>query len=78
MKKFVVAILSYFDNENKMFLIEAENSYEAVKKAMVENASEDYKKDEVKWQSEEDYPKDYDSLVETLYGADFSVGCIEI
>ena len=36
MKKYVVGILSMFENEVKLFKIEAVNKYEAVKKGMIE------------------------------------------
>lgn len=64
MKNYVVAVISFFDNAIKQFKIEAENEYEAVKKAMVEfTETEDGKKSELEYQNSEDYPK----TVEELY-----------
>jgi len=45
MKKYAVAVLSFFENENKVFIVEADNESEAMGKALVlfnENNDEDY------------------------------------
>lgn len=63
MKNYVVGISSIFDNDLKLFKIEADNKYEAVKKSMVEYwTNEEYKQREIKYQNSEYYPKDFDSL----------------
>lgn len=73
MKNYVVAIISFFDNEIKQFKIEAESEYEAVKKAMVEFTGDKYKQSEIDWQKSEDYPTDLKELSEVQSEMDFSV-----
>lgn len=47
MKNYAVGYLTFFENELKMFKIQADSEYEA-KKAMVEAAGkEEYKQDEI-------------------------------
>ena len=43
MKNYVVGILSMYENDLKLFKVEAENKYEALKKGMVDFTSEEYK-----------------------------------
>lgn len=62
MKKYVVAIISFFDNEIKQFKIEAESEYEAVKKGMIEFTSEEHRQSEIDYQNSEDYPKNIEEL----------------
>jgi len=62
MKKYIVAIISFFDNEIKQFKIEAESEYEAVKKGMIEFTSKDYRQSEIDYQNSEDYPKNIEEL----------------
>lgn len=78
MKNYVVGLISFFENDIKLLKITAESPYEAVKIGMVEVCSEEYKQDEINWQSSEDYPKDYDSLLEMLLNSDYEVEVIEI
>lgn len=62
MKKYVVAIISFFDNEIKQFKIEAESEYEAVKKGMIEFTSEEHRQSEIDYQNSEYYPKNIEEL----------------
>ena len=78
MKKYVVGYLSLFDYNLILHKVEAVNEYEAVKKTMVEICSEKYRQDEIDWQNSEEYPKDYDSLVELLINSDTFVEVTEI
>lgn len=79
MEKFVVGYLSFFENDLKLFSIQAESEYEAIKKAMIEACSEDkYKESEIEWQNSEDYPKDKDSLIELLYNSDVVINVLKI
>lgn len=78
-KTYVVALLSFFDNDIKQSLINAKSPYDAVKHAMLNFFdSEEAKKDELEWQSSEDYPKTYGKLVEYLSNSEFAVSVIEI
>ena len=64
MKNYVVAILSFFENEVRMFKIEAENEYEAIKKGMIEFCEdEESKQSEIDYQNSEDYPTKYSELM---------------
>jgi hypothetical protein len=74
MKKYVVGILSMFENNLKLFKIEAENEYEAVKKGMIDfNETEESKQFEKDWQNSDDYPKDYEGLYSVYEEVPFSV-----
>lgn len=75
MKNYVVAVISFFDNDIQQFKVEAENEYEAVKKGILYFTPEQYIQGEIDFQNSEDYPKDIEGL-ETLYNnaeLDFSV-----
>ena len=79
MKNYAVGYLTFFENELKMFKIQADSEYEAVKKVMVEAAGkEEYKQDEIDWQASEDYPGNLEDLIEMLYNSDVAVNVIEV
>jgi hypothetical protein len=79
MKNYAVGYLTFFENELKMFKIQAESEYEAIKKAMVESATkEEYKQDELEWQKSEKYPDNLEDLIEMLYNSDVVVNAIEV
>lgn len=74
MKNYVVAIISFFDNNIKQFNIVAENQYDAVKKGMIEFCDqEDYKQSEIDFQNSDDYPKTIEELDSVYDEMDFSV-----
>lgn len=78
-KKYVVAIMSYFNNEIRQYVIDAESNYEAVKLSMLRYwESEDGLNDEVDWQNHPDYPKTYEDLKVSLFNSDMNVSVIEI
>ena len=60
---YVVALISFFDNDIKQFLIRAENEFVAVKKAMVEFTDDKYKQEEIEFQQSEDYPKEIEDVL---------------
>jgi len=63
MKKYVVGILSLFDNELEQFKIAANNEYDAVKQAMLEFCKSDGERmGELEYQSLPDYPLDLEAL----------------
>jgi hypothetical protein len=79
MKNYAVGYLTFFENELKMFKVQAESEYEAIKKAMVEAATkEEYKQDELEWQASEKYPDNLEDLIEMLYNSDVAVNAIEV
>lgn len=79
MKNYAVGYLTFFENELKMFKVQAESEYEAIKKAMVEAATkEEYKQDEIEWQESEKYPDNLEDLIEMLYNSDVAVNAIEV
>lgn len=70
MKNYIVAILSFFDNDIKQFKITAKNEYEAVKKGMVQFCIDDEKdasEYEIAYQNLENYPKNIKELEEVYY-----------
>lgn len=62
MKKYVVALISFFDDEIKQFRVEADSPYEAVKKSMVELAVNEDNQSEIDFQNSEEYPKTIDEM----------------
>ena len=66
MKNYVVAVISFFENDINQFKVEAENEYEAVKKGVIAFTKEEYRQSEIDLQNSEDYPKDIEGL-EYLY-----------
>jgi hypothetical protein len=74
MKKYVVGILSMFENNLKLFKITAQDEYNAVKKAMVEfTDNAESKQHEIDWQNSEDYPIDLEGLYSVYEEVPFSV-----
>ena len=78
MKKYVVAVISFFDNDLKQFIIEAENEYEAAKKGLIEFTSEEHKASEIEHQNIEDYPKDIDELESYYIDCEIGINVIEV
>ena len=64
MKKYVVGILSMFDHDLKLFKIDAENKYEALKKGMVEYTSEEDRHYEIEFQNGEVCPPTFEGLTD--------------
>jgi hypothetical protein len=79
MKKYVCAILSFFDNDIKQFKIEADSEYEAAKKAILESFdNEDSKLSEMDFQNSADYPQDFKTLETMLHNGDTVISVIEV
>ena len=79
MKKYVCAILSFFDNDIKQFKIEAESEYEAAKKLIILSyTSEDSKRAEIEWQKDFEYPQDLESLESMLITGDTVISIMEV
>jgi len=74
MKKYVVGILSFFDNDLKLLKVDAISDFEAVKKAMIEFCdTEESKKYEKEYQESEDYPDTIEELERVYEEIPFSV-----
>jgi len=71
MKNYVVGILSMFENDLKLFKITAENEYEAIKKGMLEFSNND--ENEIEWQADENYPKDFTGLCSAYEDIPFNI-----
>lgn len=78
MKNYVVAIISFFENQIKQYPVSAENEYEALKIGLLNFTSEEYRADEVDFQKSEKYPKTLDELEKYLNNGDMSSNVIEI
>lgn len=76
MNKYVVAIISFFENEIKQFKVEGENEYQAVKKAMLEFSNNS--KHEIEFQNSADYPKDIEGLHYYCNSGDMDFSVIEV
>jgi hypothetical protein len=62
MKNYVVGILSMFENDLKLFKVEADNEYEALKKGMLEFTPDEYKEHELEFQNGAICPPNFESL----------------
>lgn len=52
MNKYAVAILSFFENQNKIFIVEADTEVNAMKKALIKFCtSDEAKKSQEEWQT---------------------------
>jgi hypothetical protein len=78
MKKYVVAYISFFDNDLVQLIVEAESEYEAIKKGMVELTSEEYRQDEINFQNDPEYPKTVEEQKQLAFNSDSMVSAIEI
>jgi hypothetical protein len=78
MKKYVVAYISFFDNELVQLIVEAESEYEAIKKGMIELTSEEYRQDEIDFQNDPEYPKTVEEQKQLAFNSDSMVAAIEI
>jgi ABC-type uncharacterized transport system substrate-binding protein len=74
MKNYVVGILSFFENDLKLFKVTAENKYEAVKKGMIDFLeNEESKQYEIDFQNSKDYPKTFEDLYDTYQEVPYNV-----
>lgn len=74
MKNYVVGIYSAYEGMVRLFKVVAENEYEAVKKGMIDIASnEESKQYEIDWQNSEEYPTDLEGLHSAYEDSPFSV-----
>lgn len=74
MKTYVVGILSFFENELKLFKIDAESKYDAVKIGMVKfYDGGDGEKYELDFQASDEYPKDFEGLYSVYEEIPFNV-----
>lgn len=78
MKKYIVAVISFFDNDIKQFKVEAENEYDAVKKGIVAFTKEEYKQSEIDFQNSADYPTDFEGVRRMCNNSDMDVSLIEV
>ena len=78
MKNYVVAICCFLEPEIKLFKIQAENDYEAVKKGMLEYTPEKYKDDTIELMNSIDYPKDLKSLIAFYVEMELMFSVIEL
>ena len=78
MKNYVVGILSMYENDLKLFKVDAEDKYEALKKGMVDFTSEEYKEHEIEFQNGEICPPNFESLTGYYNVGDIMTNVIEI
>ena len=78
MKNYVVAVISFFENDINQFKVEAENEYEAVKKGVIAFTKEEYRQSEIDFQNSEDYPKDIEGLEHLYNNAEMDFSVVEI
>jgi hypothetical protein len=78
MKNYVVGILSMYENDLKLFKVEAEDKYEALKKGMVDFTSEEYKEHEIAFQNGAICPPNFESLTDYYAVGEIITEVIEI
>ena len=62
MKNYVVGILNMYENDLKLFKVEAEDKYEALKKGMLDFTADEYKEHELEFQNGAICPPNFESL----------------
>lgn len=78
MNKYVVGILSMFDHDLKLFKIEAENKYDALKKGMVEYIPEKDRHYEIEFQNGEICPQTFEGLMDYYANGEIMTEVIEL
>jgi hypothetical protein len=78
MKNYVVGILSMFENNLKLFKVEADDKYDALKKGMLEFTPEEYKEHELEFQNGDICPPNFESLMDFYAGGEIITEVIEI
>lgn len=78
MKNYVVGILSMYDNDLKLFKVEAEDKYDALKKGMVDFTSEEYKEHEREFQNGVICPPNFESLTDYYAVGEIITNVMEI
>lgn len=78
MKNYIVAVISFFDNDIQQFKVEAENDYEAVRKGVITFTKEEYKQSEIDFQNSDSYPEDINGLKYFYNNMDMDFSVIEI
>lgn len=76
MNKYVVATVSFFENEIKQTVQFSEDELGAFKKHMFFLATN--KEEEQQWQNDEDYPKTYNELLEEISNWDMDCNVLII
>ena len=77
-KNYVVGILSMYENDLKLFKVDAENKYEALKKGMLEFTPDEYKEHEIEFQNGAVCPPNFESLTGYYEVGDILTKVIEI
>ena len=62
MKNYVVGILNLYENDLKLFKVEAEDEYDALKKGMLDFTTDEYKEHELEFQNGAICPPNFESL----------------
>lgn len=78
MKNYVVGILSMFENDLKLFKVEAEDKYEALKKGMLEFTPVEYREHELEFQNGVICPPNFESLTDYYTVGEIITNVIEI
>lgn len=79
MKKYVVATISFFNNEIKQTIQESDNELNAFKQHMLSLCNNESSMGmEIEWHNDEDYPKTYEELLEEIPNWDMDCSVIEI
>ena len=78
MKNYVVGILSLFEHDLRLFKVEADNEYEALKKGMLEFTPDEYKEHELEFQNGAICPPNFESLTGYYEVGDILTKVIEI
>ena len=76
MKKYVVASVSFFDNEIKQTIQESDNELNPFKQHMLSLCNN--AQSEKEWQNDEEYPQTYEELLEEIPNWDMDCSVIEI
>jgi len=78
MKKYVVGILNMYDNDLKLFKVDAEDEYDALKKGMVEYIPEKDRHYEIEFQNGEVCPPNFEGLTDYYEVVEIITNVMEI
>jgi len=78
MKNYVVGILNMYENDLKLFKVEAEDKYNALKKGMIEFTPDEYKEHELEFQNGAICPPNFESLTDYYEVGEIMTNVIEI
>jgi hypothetical protein len=78
MNVYVIAYLSFFENINRLFKVEAPNEIEAIKIVLIQSCSiQEHKESQIEWNNENDFDT-VEDLIDCLYEMEIAVAILKL